>query len=477
MAGPADPARPNDEGAVRGIGVDGGTGVCSSPGANVARLGSASDGRSPSVGSKVASPPARGRLVGQLWFQVLAATVAGILLGRFYPGIAEQAKPLGDAFISLVRMIIGPIIFCSVVHGVAGMNDMKRVGRVALKALGYFIAVTLVALVLALIAVNIWKPGAGMNVDANAIDTHAVSTYTTQAGKQTVTQFLLNIIPETFVGAFTQSNVLQVLLVSVLFAFALMLVGERGRPVFLFVEALTPVFYRIVGFIMWVAPLGAFGSIAFTVGKFGTSSLLQLGALIIEFYVVSLLFVFIVLGSVAWWAGVSLLRLLRYIREEIVIVAATTSTETVLPRLMQRLRELGCEESVVGLVIPTGYSFNLDGTCLYLATVVVFLAQATNTPLDLTHQLIVLAVLLLASKGAAGVAGAAFVVLAATLGALGTVPVASIALVLGIHRLMAEALTFVNLVGNSVATIVVSRWEGALDVQALNERVGLRSAR
>jgi aerobic C4-dicarboxylate transport protein len=417
------------------------------------------------------------RLVRQLWFQVLAATVVGILLGYLDPGLAEKTKPLGDAFINLVRMIIGPIIFCSVVHGVAGMNDMKRVGRVALKALGYFLAITLLALIFALVAVNLWKPGAGMNVDANAIDTHAVSTYTAQAGRQTVTQFLLNIIPTTFIGAFTQPNVLQVLFVSVLFAFALILVGERGRPVFNLVEALTPIFYRIVGFIMWVAPLGAFGSIAFTVGKFGTSALVQLGALILEFYVVSLVFVFVVLGGVAWWAGVSLFRLLRYIREEIVIVAATTSTETVLPRLMERLRELGCEESVVGLVVPTGYSFNLDGTCLYLATVVVFLAQATNTPLDLPHQLIVLAVLLLASKGAAGVAGAAFVVLAATLGALGTVPVASIALVLGIHRLMAEALTFVNLVGNSVATIVVSRWEGALDERVLQDRVGLRSGR
>ena len=415
------------------------------------------------------------RLVGQLWFQVLAATLAGILLGHFEPGLAEKAKPLGDAFINLVRMIIGPIIFCSVVHGVAGMNDMKRVGRVALKALGYFLAITLLALIFALVAVNLWKPGVGMNVDANAIDTHAVATYTAQAGRQTVTQFLLDIIPITFIGAFTQPNVLQVLLVSVLFAFALILIGERGRPVFHLVEALTPIFYRIVGFIMWVAPLGAFGSIAFTVGKFGTSALVQLGALILEFYGVCLVFVFVVLGGVAWWAGVSLLRLMRFIREEIVIVAATTSTETVLPRLMERLRELGCEESVVGLVIPTGYSFSLDGTCLYLATVVVFLAQATNTPLDLTHQLIVLAVLLLASKGAAGVAGAAFVVLAATLGALGTVPVASIALVLGIHRLMAEALTFVNLVGNSVATIVVSRWEGALDGQVLQARVGLRS--
>jgi len=378
----------------------------------------------------VAVPPRR-HLVGQLWFQVLAATAAGILLGHYSPGIAEETKPLGDLFINLVRMMIGPVIFCSVVHGVAGMNDMKRVGRVALKALAYFLAITLIALVIALLAVNIWKPGVGMNVDPAALDTHAVAAYTTQAGEQTVTQFVLNIVPTTFVSAFTQPNVLQVLLVSVLFAFGLTLVGERGRSVFVLVEALTPVFYRIVGFIMWVAPLGAFGSIAFTVGKFGTHSLLALAALLIEFYVVSVLFVFVVLGAVAWWADVSLFRLMHYIREEIVIVAATTSTETVLPRLMQRLRELGCEESVVGLVVPTGYSFNLDGTCLYLATVVVFLAQATNTPLDLPHQLIVLAVLLLASKGAAGVAGAAFVVLAATLGALGTVPVASIALVLG----------------------------------------------
>ena len=425
---------------------------------------------------EVSAAPPRHHLIRQLWFQVLAATAVGILLGHFYPDIAEKTKPLGDLFINLVRMIIGPVIFCSVVHGIAGMNDMKRVGRVALKALGYFLAITLIALILALVAVNLWRPGAGMNVDATALDTHTVATYTSQAGEQTLTQFLLNIVPTTFVSAFTQSNVLQVLLVSVLFAFGLTLVGERGRPVLSLVEALTPVFYRIVGFIMWVAPLGAFGSIAFTVGKFGTHALLALGALLLEFYAVSLLFVFGVLGGVAWWAGVSLFRLMHYIREEIVIVAATTSTETVLPRLMQKLRELGCEESVVGLVIPTGYSFNLDGTCLYLATVVVFLAQATNTPLDLTHQLIVLAVLLLASKGAAGVAGAAFVVLAATLGALGTVPVSSIALVLGIHRLMAEALTFVNLVGNSVATIVVSRWEGAVDLGVLRERVGRRGS-
>ncbi len=397
--------------------------------------------------------------------------MAGIALGCLDPGLGQSMKPLGDAFIALVRMIIAPVIFCSIVHGVAGMRDMRRVGRVALKALAYFMAVTLVALVMALVAVNLWKPGAGMDIDPRAIDTHAISTYTAQAGEQTVTQFLLNIIPMTFVGAFSQPNVLQVVLVSVLFAFALTKLGDSARPVLDLIEGLSAIFYRIVGFIMWAAPLGAFGSIAFTVGKFGSGSLWSLGALIVEFYVVSVAFVAVVLGLVARWVGVSLFGLMRYIRDEIVIVAATTSTETVLPRIMQKLRGLGCDESVVGLVIPTGYSFNLDGTCLYLATVVVFLAQATNTPLDLTQQLTILAVLLIASKGAAGVAGAAFVVLAGTLAALGTVPVASIALVLGIHRLMAEALTFVNLIGNSLATIVVSKWEGALDERVMREQL------
>lgn len=415
----------------------------------------------------------RRRLIGQLWFQVLVGTVAGIILGYLDPALGAQMKPLGDAFITLVRMIIGPIIFVSVVHGIAGMNDMQRIGRVALKALGYFVAVTLIALVLALIVVNLWKPGAGMHINAAALDTHSIGTYTQAAKEQSVTQFALHIIPSSFVGAFTQQNVLQMLLVSVLFAFALTMTGERGRPVLQLIEALSPVFYQIVGYIMWVAPIGAFGAIAFTVGKFGAASLLHLGALILEFYLLSLLFVFAVLGSIAWWVGVSLPRLLKVIREELLIVAATTSTETVLPRLMQRLRELGCEESVVGLVVPTGYSFNLDGTCLYLATVVVFLAQATDTPLDLTQQIVILAVLLLASKGAAGVAGAAFVVLATTLGALGTIPVASIALVLGIHRIMAEALTFVNLIGNCLATIVVAKWEGAVDLQKLEQQVGL----
>ena len=410
----------------------------------------------------------------QLWFQVLAATAIGILLGHFWPTVGEQMRPLGDGFIALVRMIIAPVIFCTVVHGVAAMRDMRRVGRVALKALVYFELVTTLALIVALLAVNLWQPGSGMNVDAHALDTRAVAQYASQAQHRGIAQYLLDIIPATFVGAFANPEVLPVLLVSLLFAFALARSGEHGRPLIELVDDLSQVFFRIVGFIMWAAPLGAFGSIAFTVGRFGTASLLSLAKLLIEFYAVSLLFVFVVLGAVAYAVGVSLPRLLKYIRDEIVVVAATTSTETVLPRLIQKLRALGCEESVVGLVVPTGYSFNLDGTCLYLATVVVFLAQATNTPLGLMQQLGLLAVLLLTSKGAAGVAGAAFVVLAATLGSIGTVPVASLALVLGIHRLMAEALTFVNLVGNCLATIVVAKWERAVDEATLQDLIGRR---
>jgi aerobic C4-dicarboxylate transport protein len=373
-------------------------------------------------------------------------------------------------------MLIGPVIFCTVVHGVAGMNDMRRVGRTAIKALVYFEAITTLALALALTAVNLLKPGAGMNVDLHAVDAKAVAGYAAQAHSQSVPDYLLHIIPTSLVGAFVQGEVLPVLLVSLLTAFALTSLGERGKPVLGAIEAATQVVFRIVGFVMWAAPIGAFVAIAFTIGKFGAASLVSLGTLIAEFYGVCLLFVFVVLGFVAALARVNLLRLLAYIREELLIVAATTSSETVLPRLIQKLEALGCEEQVVGLVIPTGYSFNLDGTCLYLATAAVFLAQATNTPLGLGQQLGLLAVLLLTSKGAAGVAGAAFVVLAATLGSTGVIPVAAIALILGIHRLMAEALTFVNVVGNCVATIVVARWEKAVDEERLASLVGFQRA-
>jgi aerobic C4-dicarboxylate transport protein len=383
-------------------------------------------------------------------------------------------QPLGDAFIKLIRMLIAPIIFCTVVHGIARMADMARVGRVALKAIIYFEVLTTIALVIGLIAVNLWKPGHGMNVNLAHIDTSAVQTYVAHPENRGVVQFLTNIIPTTFVGAFTDGGVLPVLFISVLCAFALVQVGERGKPVVDFIEAASKMLFAVVGIVMWTAPIGAFGAIAFTVGKFGAGSLVSLGKLLGGFYVTCLIFVFGVLWPVAHWCGFSIFKLIRYIREELLIVFATTSSETVLPQLMTKLEDLGCEESVVGLVIPTGYSFNLDGTCLYLATTTVFLAQATNTPLGIWQQLGLLAVLLLSSKGSAGVAGAAFVVLAATLASTGTIPVASVALVLGIHRLMSEGLTPTNVVGNAVATIVVAKWENALDEKrlraALDER-------
>jgi len=417
-------------------------------------------------------PASRFGLLGRLWFQVLVGMALGVLVGRLWPNAGAAMKPLGDGFIALIRMLIGPVIFCTVVHGVAGMNDMRRVGRVALKAIVYFEVITSIALVFALIGVNLWKPGAGMNIDAHALDAKAVAGYVAQSHQQGVADYILHIIPVTFASAFTTPEVLPALFVSVLFAFALTAVGEAGRPVLAFIEAASKVFFRMVGLVMWAAPIGAFGAIAFTVGKFGWGSLIQLGSLIAEFYVVSLLFTVVVFGLIARAVGVSLWRLIVYIRDELLITAATTSSETVLPALMDKLKSLGCEESVVGLVIPTGYSFNLDGTCLYLASAAVFLAQATNTPLGLPAQLGLMAVLLLTSKGAAGVAGAAFVVLAATLGAVGHVPVASVALVLGIHRLMAEALTFVNVVGNALAAIVISRSEKAVDLAVLQAKVG-----
>jgi aerobic C4-dicarboxylate transport protein len=406
-------------------------------------------------------------LYKQLWIQVLFAMAAGILLGVARPKLGAEMQPLGDGFIKLIRMLIAPIIFCTVVHGIARMSDLARVGRVAIKALVYFEVLTSVALVIGLTAVNLLQPGRGMNVDLSHVDTSSIKQYVAQTQNQTPVQFLLNIIPQTMLSAFAEGNVLQVLLISVLFGFALTRVGEPGKQIVHAIEIASRALFRIVAIVMWAAPLGAFGAIAFTVGRFGAGSLFSLGKLLGGFYLTCLIFVFGVLGPICAWCGFSLLKLIRYIREELLIVFATTSSETVLPRMIARLEDLGCEESVVGLVIPTGYSFNLDGTCLYLATATVFLAQATNTHLDLAQQLGLLAVLLLTSKGAAGVAGAAFVVLAATLATAGSIPVASVALVLGIHRLMSEGLTPTNLIGNAVATIVVAKWEGALDEKRL----------
>jgi aerobic C4-dicarboxylate transport protein len=413
----------------------------------------------------------------QLWFLVLLAMVLGIAFGHFYPDAGARLEPLGDAFIKAIRVLIAPIIFCTVVHGIASMADMAKVGRVALKALIYFEVLTTVALAIGLAAVNIFQPGAGMNVDLSHIDASSVAPYLAQTHSRTIGQFLLSIIPNTFVGAFSEGNVLQVLYVSVLCGFALSAMGSAGRPLTDLIGAAAQMFFHIVAIVMWAAPIGAFGAIAFTVGKFGAGSLVSLGKLLIGFYVTCLIFIFAVLWPICHWCGVSLFRFIRYIREELLIVIATTSSETVLPRMIAKLEAAGCEESVVGLVIPTGYSFNLDGTCLYLATAAVFLAQATNTPLPLEQQLELLAVLLLASKGAAGVAGAAFVVLAATLGAVGTIPVESVALVLGVHRLMSQALTPTNLIGNGVATLVIARWERALDEGRLQAALGSATAK
>ena len=412
-----------------------------------------------------------GRWYGQLWVQVLAGMAAGVLLGHFWPAAGERMQPFGDLFIKAIRMLVAPIVFCTVVLGIANMNDMTRVGRVAIKALIYFEIVTTIALVLGLIMVNLWRPGAGMNVDPATLDTAAVSGYVARAPEQGVVPFLMNLVPATVVGAFAEGHVLQVLLLAVLFGAALVAVGDRGRPLVSVLDAVARMLFRAVAIVMWAAPIGAFGAIAFTVGRYGTGTLWSLGNLLVCFYVTCLLFVFGVLMPIARVCGFRLFSLIRYLREELLIVFATTSSETVLPRMITKLEQLGCRKDVVGLVIPTGYSFNLDGTCLYLATATVFLAQATNTPLDLAQQLGLLAVLLLTSKGAAGVAGAAFVVLAATVSTVGQMPVASVALILGIHRLMSEGLTPTNLIGNAVATIAVAKWEGALDEAQLRQEL------
>jgi aerobic C4-dicarboxylate transport protein len=374
-----------------------------------------------------------------LYTQVLCAIVLGVLLGHFYPALGAQMKPLGDLFIKLIKMLIAPIIFCTVVHGIASMEDMKKVGRVGLKALLYFEAMTTLALIVGLVIVNLWQPGAGMNVDPAALDTRSIQSYTQRAGEQSTLDFFMHIVPNTVVGAFAEGEILQVLFFAVLFAFALHALGEHGKPLIRLIDQTAHAFFKIVGFVMKVAPLGAFGAMAFTIGRYGVGTLLSLGQLMACFYATCLIFVFGVLGVVGWLVGFSILKFIRYIKEELLIVLGTSSSESVLPRMLAKMENLGCDKSVVGLVIPTGYSFNLDGTCIYLTMAAVFLAQATNTDLTLGQQLGLVGILLLTSKGAAGVTGSGFIVLAATLASLGTVPVASIALILGVDRFMSEA--------------------------------------
>ena len=407
------------------------------------------------------------RLHRTLYFWVLLAILAGALLGIFQPAVAVLMKPLGDGFIKLIKMLIAPIIFCTVVSGIAGMEKLRQVGKTGGLALLYFEIMTTAALLVGLLVVNIIKPGAGLNIDPATLDTRQLAQYTAPGQLPGPVDYLLNIIPATFFDAFARGDVLQVLVLAVLFGFALHAVGGRDNVLYELIERMSRVLFAMVGIIMKAAPVGAFGAMAFAIGRFGTGALVSLGKLMGCFYLTCVLFVLVVLGAVARLHGFSVLRFIRFIREELFIVLGTSSSETVLPRMLTKLEALGVQKSVVGLVIPTGYSFNLDGTCIYLTLAAVFVSQATNTTLDLQHQIGLLLVLLLASKGAAGVTGSGFIVLAATLSAVGQVPVAGLALILGIDRFMSEARSLTNLVGNGVATLVVAKWCRQLDEQKL----------
>jgi aerobic C4-dicarboxylate transport protein len=400
--------------------------------------------------------------------QILFAMVLGVIAGRVWPQYADAFKPLGDLFIKLVRMLVAPIIFCTVVHGIASVGEAKKVGRVAIKSLIYFEVVTTIALVLALLLVNFWAPGAGMHVD---LKTLADSGVKAPAKAISFGQFLLNLVPASAVGAFSEGEVIPVLFFSLMFAFGLLALGSRGKPLVDMIQSIAQVLFKIIGFVMYVAPIGAFGAIAFTVGKFGLPSLLSLGKLVSEFYVCCLLFVALVLTPIASAAGVNILRLIRYFAAELMIVVGTSSGETVFPNVIAKLRRLGVEESIVALVLPAGYSFNHDGTCLYWATVSVFLAQALGIHLSIGQQLALLATMLFTSKGGAGVAGSAIVILATTISATGTIPVASVGLILGVHSLLSSAFVPVNVLGNSLATIVIARTEHAVDLQTLQSEL------
>ncbi|HXE39443.1 MAG TPA: dicarboxylate/amino acid:cation symporter [Azonexus sp.] len=402
-----------------------------------------------------------------LYFQVIVAIIIGVTLGHFYPETGAAMKPLGDGFIKLIKMIIAPIIFCTIVVGIAGMEDMKKVGKTGGLAVLYFEVVSTIALIIGLIVVNVWAPGVGMNVDPASLDTKGIAKYAQPGQMQSTVDFLLNIIPTSVVDAFAKGDMLQVLFFSILFGYAMHSFGERGKPVFELIEKLSHVLFGIVGVIMKVAPIGAFGAMAYTIGKHGVGSLTQLASLMGAFYLTCLIFILGVLGSIAAFHGFSIIKLIKYIKEELFLVLGTSSSESALPRLMAKMENAGAQKSVVGLVVPTGYSFNLDGTSIYLTMAAVFIAQATNTPLDLQHQITLLVILLLTSKGAAGVTGSGFIVLAATLSAVGTVPVAGLALILGIDRFMSEARALTNFIGNSVATLVVAKWCKALDSDRL----------
>ncbi|XUT86656.1 dicarboxylate/amino acid:cation symporter [Cupriavidus metallidurans] len=398
-----------------------------------------------------------------LYVQVLFAIFVGILLGHYWPDTGVAMKPLGDAFIKLIKMIIGPIIFCTVVSGIAGMRDMKKVGRVGGKALLYFEIVSTFALLLGLIATHVLKPGVGFNIDPATLDTKSIAQYVSKAHGQSTVEFFMHIIPDTIFSAFANGDILQILMVSMFFGSALAVVGERARIIHDMVDQVSKVFFHIVHVITKVAPIGAFGAMAFTIGKYGLGSLIPLLKLIGTFYLTAIVFVLVVLGTVARLTGFSIIRFVAYIKEELLIVLGTSSSEAALPHLMEKMEKLGCSKSVVGLVVPTGYSFNLDGTNIYMTMAVIFIAQATNIELTLMQQLTILAVAMVTSKGASGVTGSGFITLAATLAVVPTIPVAGMVLILGIDRFMSECRALTNIVGNGVATVVVSAWEHELD--------------
>ena len=404
-----------------------------------------------------------------LYVQVLIAIAVGILIGHYFPQTGVALKPLGDGFIQLIKMIIAPVIFCTVVHGIASMRDLKKVGRIGIKTLFYFEAVSTLALAIGLLVGELAQPGRGFNIDPATLDASAVSGYVTRAKGEGIVSHLLAIIPETFIGAFVKGDLLQVLLVSILTGFAIARLGEVGEKVVQAIDTAAKVFFAIIRLIVRVAPIGAFGAMAFTVGAFGVGSLWNLIELIAAFYLTSLLFVLIVLGAIARFAGFSILRFIAYIKDELLIVVGTSSSETVLPQLMQKMERLGSSRSIVGLVVPTGYSFNLDGTNIYMTLATLFLAQATSTPLSIGQELGILVIAMITSKGASGVTGAGFVTLAATLAIVPDIPIQSLAILLGIDKFMSEARALTNLIGNGVATVVISRWEGELDRDKLHE--------
>jgi aerobic C4-dicarboxylate transport protein len=420
------------------------------------------------VRQPIAEPPRRPWYT-ILYVQVLIAIVIGVVIGYFDPELGKQLKPLGDGFIALIKMMIAPVIFCTIVHGISSMGDLKKVGRVGVKTLFYFEAVSSLALLIGLLVGRVLQPGAGFDIDPATLDPKAVASYVTRAKEEGIVNHLLAIIPNTFVGAFSGGDLLQVLLVSILTGFAISLMGEIGRKAAYGIDVAAKVFFGVIRIVVKAAPIGAFGAMAFTIGSQGIGALVNLGALIVVFYFTSALFVVVVLGTIAYLSGFSIFRFIGYIKDELLIVLGTSSSETVLPHMMAKMEHLGASKSVVGLVIPTGYSFNLDGTNIYMTLATLFLAQATNTPLTISQELGILAIAMITSKGASGVTGAGFVTLAATLSVIPTIPIVSLAILLGIDKFMSECRALTNLIGNGVACVVISRWEGELDADALHE--------